>query len=94
MKTKEQIALEETNGIFDEYELGHTGLASAMDKYAKHEAIVFAKWLSSNCYDYVSAESEYNWKISEDEYLISLDGMMKITREKAYELYLKSKTNV
>ncbi len=42
--TKEEIVTKETFGIFDEYELGITGLSKAMDEYAKQEAIAFLKW--------------------------------------------------
>lgn len=42
--TKEEIALIETNGIFDDHELGITGLANAMEVYAEQQCIEFLKW--------------------------------------------------
>ncbi len=63
----------------------------AMDIFAKQECIEFAKWLSHNCYDQAGAEAYFSWKIEEDEWIISINGMEKITTEQAYELYIKSK---
>ena len=42
--TKEEIAMQENSGLFSDYELGHTGLANAMDKYAEQTAIGFSDW--------------------------------------------------
>lgn len=42
--TKEEIAYKETNGIFNEHELGITGLVNAMEIYAKQESIAFLLW--------------------------------------------------
>ena len=47
-KTKEAIAYECTNGIFNEYELGIIGLSKAMEEYAKQEAISFQEWKLEN----------------------------------------------
>ena len=55
--TKEEIALKETMGIFNEYELGITGLSNAMDVYAEQQAIAFGEWLQDKSY----TKSEKGW---------------------------------
>lgn len=72
-------------------------LQSSIDEAVKEkemimkECIAFAKWLSHNCYDKEAASLAYNWEITENEWLISMDGMTKKTTEELYSLYLQSK---
>lgn len=42
--TKEEIVSDCTFGVFDEYEIGITGLGNAMEIYAKQEAILFSEF--------------------------------------------------
>lgn len=79
--TKEEIALKETLGIFDEHELGITGLSNAMDIYAKQEAIAFAEWCAVNKYYFLGRE----WSILENNVATGK------TTEQLYSLFLEQK---
>ena len=69
--TKEEIALIETNGIFDDHELGITGLANAMEVYAEQQAIEFRKWRQT------SAPSVLGGKTVEQLYNLFLEHQLK-----------------
>ena len=76
--TKEEIAYKETLGIFDSHELGITGLANAMDVYAKQEAIEFLDW---------ATDRQLEWSLG---VFVDIEGTYSSVDE-YYKLFLKSK---
>lgn len=47
-RSKEEILLKETSGIFDEYEGGITGIFNAMDVYFEERAMELLSYLAKN----------------------------------------------
>lgn len=78
--TKEEIAYKETSGIFDEHELGITGLANAMEIYAKQVSIQFAKYVIENSWQDLYGDNK--WVVGDDYKEYTDDGLYEKFKEK------------
>lgn len=57
----------------------------------EREAVGFAEWLSDNCYDALSAEEFYGFRLERYQWLFSQDGMCVKTTAQLYQLYKNQK---